>query len=62
MKALKGSPEEKTLLQRYTHQLNDQEDRLEKLRKEIEDLEARQEKAQAALDQMIQDLTFDVKL
>jgi hypothetical protein len=62
MKALKGSPEEKTLLQRYTHQLNDQEDRLEKLRKEIEDLDVRQDKAQAALDQMIQDLTFDVKL
>ncbi len=33
MKALKGSAEEKTLLQRDTHQLNDQEDRLEKLRK-----------------------------
>jgi hypothetical protein len=62
MKALKGSPEEKTLLQRYTKQLNDQEDRLEKLRKEIEDLEARQEKAQAALDQMILDLSFDVKI
>jgi hypothetical protein len=62
MKALKGSPEEKALLQRYTKQLNDQEDRLEKLHKEIEDLEARQEKAQTALDQMIQDLSFDVKL
>jgi hypothetical protein len=62
MKALKGSPEEKALLQRYTKQLNDQEDRLEKLHKEIEDLEARQEKAQTALDQMIQELSFDVKL
>jgi len=62
MKALKGSPEEKALLQRYTKQLNDQEDRLEKLHKEIEDLEAREEKAQTALDQMIQGLSFDVKL
>jgi predicted RNase H-like nuclease (RuvC/YqgF family) len=40
MKALKGSPEEKSLLQRYTKQLNDQEDRLEKLRKEMEALGA----------------------
>ena len=62
IKVLKGSPEEKTLLQRYTRQLNDQEDRLEKLRKEIEDLAARQEKAQAALDQMIEELSFDIKL
>jgi hypothetical protein len=62
MKALKGSAEEKALLQRYTRQLNEQEDRLEKLGKEIDDLGAREDKLQAALDQMIQDLTFDVKL
>jgi hypothetical protein len=62
MKALKGSPEEKSLLQRYTKQLNDQEDRLEKLRKEIEELEARSEKAQEALDKMIENLAFDVKV
>ncbi len=62
MKALKGSAEEKALLQRYTKQLNDQEDRLEKLQKEIADLEAREEKEQAALNQMIQALSFDVKL
>ncbi len=35
MKALKGSPEEKALLQRYTGQLNSQEDRLTALNKEI---------------------------
>ena len=62
MKALKGSAEEKALLQRYTKQLNDQEDRLEALRKETEQLEAQSEKAQAALDRMIQDLTFDVRM
>jgi hypothetical protein len=60
MKALKGSAEEKALLQRYTRQLNDQEDRLDALRKETEQLDARQGKAQAELDKMIQELTFDV--
>ena len=56
MKALKGSAEEKTLLQRYTRQLNDQEDQLEKLKKEIAEVTARQEKAQEAVDKMIEDL------
>jgi hypothetical protein len=62
MKALKGSAEEKILLQRYTKQLNDQEDRLEALRKEIKQLESQSENAQAALDKMIQDLSFDVRM
>jgi len=62
MKTLKGSPEEKALLQRYTRQLNNQEDRLEALKKEIEDLESKNEAAQSALDKMIQDLSFDVKM
>jgi chromosome segregation ATPase len=62
MKALKGSAEEKVLLQRYTRQLNDQEDRLEALRKEIKTLESQSENAQSVLDKMIQDLSFDVKL
>ncbi len=38
MKALKGSPEERTLLTRYTAELNTQEDRLAALTKEIADL------------------------
>lgn len=62
MKALKGSAEEKALLQRYTQQLNDQENRLEALRKESAQLEAKKESAQAALDKMIEELAFDVKL
>ena len=37
MKALKGSAEEKTLLQRYTRQLEQQEDRLAALKSQIED-------------------------
>jgi len=62
MKALRGSAEEKALLQRYTQQLNEQENQLEKLRKEAEQLETQHDSAQAALDQMIQELSFDEKL
>ena len=62
MKALKGSPEEKALLQRYVQQLNTQESRLETLRKEIADLDAKKDSAQAGLDRMIGELSFDVKL
>ena len=62
MKALRGSAEEKALLQRYTQQLNEQENRLAALRKESEQLEAQQTSAQADLDGMIQELAFDVKM
>jgi hypothetical protein len=62
MKALKGSTEEKALLQRYTQQLNEQENRLEALRKESEQLDLQKDGAQAALDKMIQELSFDVRL
>jgi septal ring factor EnvC (AmiA/AmiB activator) len=62
MKALRGSAEEKALLQRYTQQLNEQENRLETLRKESQQLEAQKSSAQAALDKMIEELAFDVKL
>lgn len=62
MKALRGSAEEKALLQRYTQQLNEQENQLEKLRKETVDLNVQHDRAQGALDQMIEDLSFDEKL
>src|SRR5207249_8326599 len=62
LKALKGSSEEKMLVQRYTQQLNEQETRLEKLRQEKGRLESKQEKAQEALDKMIEDLSFDGKV
>jgi hypothetical protein len=62
MKSLKGSPEEKKLLERYTQQLDAQENRLEALRKEIQQLETQKQSAQDALDKMIEDLTLDVKL
>jgi hypothetical protein len=62
MKSLKGSAEEKALLQRYTQQLNAQETRLEELRKALDQLDEEISKAQVALDQMIESLVFDVKL
>jgi hypothetical protein len=62
MEALKGSAEEKALLQRYVKLLNEQENRLEELRRENKQIETRQEAAQAALDKMIQELSFDVRL
>jgi hypothetical protein len=62
MKALKGSPEEKALLQRYTQQLNEQETRLETLRKEVAQFAQQSDSAQEALDKMIAALSFDVKL
>ncbi len=62
MKTLKGSQEERSLLQRYTKQLNDQENRLEQLNKETEDLAAKHAAAQAELDRIIQSLVFDIKV
>jgi septal ring factor EnvC (AmiA/AmiB activator) len=53
LKVLKGSQEEKALVQRYTQQLNNQESRLEALQKESERLDAKVESEQAELDRMI---------
>jgi chromosome segregation ATPase len=49
MKALRGSAEEKALLQRYTKQLDDQETQLAALRKKIQDTEAQRDAAQTQL-------------
>jgi len=59
MKALKGTAEEKALVQRYTRQLDQQEDRLNTLQKEIADLQAQHAKGQADLDQLIQSIALD---
>jgi hypothetical protein len=59
MKALKGSAEEKALLQRYTRQLDTQEDRLNTLTKEISDLQEKQAQARNQLDQIVQQITLD---
>ena len=62
LKALKGSTEEKALTQRYTHQLSDQESRLDKLRLEKEDFEKKSAAAQEQLDNMIESLAMQVTL
>jgi hypothetical protein len=59
MKALKGSAEEKALLQRYAHELDSQEDRLNTLNKEISDLQEKQTQARNQLDQIVQQITLD---
>jgi hypothetical protein len=56
LKALKGSAEERSLVGRYTRQLDEQETRLDAIRREIADREARRAKLQAELDAMIQSL------
>jgi chromosome segregation ATPase len=62
MKALKGTPEEKALLQRYTGELNDEENQLAATRKEMSELEAKRKQAQADLDATIEKMAFDVKM
>lgn len=60
--ALKGTPEEKALAQRYVSELNDQENRLGTLKKEIADLETKRKQAQKDLDDTIEHFTFDEKM
>jgi hypothetical protein len=62
MKALRGSPEEKALLQRYTRELDAQEDRLAGLGKETTDLKAKRAQLQAELDTMVMQIGFDETL
>jgi hypothetical protein len=62
MKALRGSSEEKSLLQRYTKQLDDQETQIEGLRKKIQDTEARRDKANEELQQMTDSLQLEATL
>lgn len=62
LKALKGTPEERALTQRYTQQLNDQETRLGTLQKEIQQFQSKRDQAQATVDKMIEDLSMNVTL
>ena len=59
MKALKGTSEEKALLQRYVGQLDSQESRLAVLRKESGDLAVQQNLARTELDRMILAVNVD---
>lgn len=62
LKALKGSAEEKALVQRYTSQLNEQENRLEAFRKQKSAVEAREAAAKAELQRVIEGLVFEINL
>jgi hypothetical protein len=58
MKALKGSVEEKALTERYTHELNTQEDRLAALHTQVSDLKSKREQAAGKLDQTLNEISL----
>jgi hypothetical protein len=60
MKALKGTSEEQQLVKRYAAQLNQQEDRVEAVKREVDDLQRKQHDAQADLTRAIEALALDV--
>jgi len=62
MKALKGTAEERQLLQRYTGELNTQEDRLAVLRGQIADLHAQRNAKDAEFQEKMEALTFDEEM
>ena len=62
MKALKGSTEEKALVERYVKELNEQEDRMQSLRHEITDLQQKRESAQKTLNETVEALQMEVTL
>jgi hypothetical protein len=62
LKALTDSANEKALVQRYTKQLDEQENRLDSLRRESAQLESQLDAAKEALEKTIQELAFDEKL
>jgi predicted RNase H-like nuclease (RuvC/YqgF family) len=62
MKALRGSAEEKALLERYTRRLGEQETELETLRKKIKDSEAGRDAAHEKLQARIAELQLEATL
>lgn len=62
MKALKGSAEEKALVERYVRELNQQEDRVQSLHHEMADLQQKRNAAQKTLNEMIEGLQMEVTL
>ena len=62
MKALKGSAEEKALVERYVRQLNEQEDRMQSLRREISEMQQKRDSAQSTLNGMVEALQMEVTL
>jgi len=62
MKALKGSAEEKALVERYARELNEQEDRVQALEREMTDLRQKRDSAQRTLNEMIEGMTLEARL
>ena len=62
MKALKGSAEEKALVERYVRQLNQQEDRVQALQHEIAELQQKRSAAQKSLNEAIEGVQMEVTL
>ena len=62
LSALKGNAAERSLIQRYTGELNRQEDELATLRHAIADLESKRQEARNKLDAMLERLALDTKL
>jgi septal ring factor EnvC (AmiA/AmiB activator) len=60
MKALRGTAEEKALTQRYTKELNDQEDRLASLRDEQKKATADRDARRRELNELVAKLTFEI--
>ena len=60
--ALKGGTEERTLAQRYTHELDRQEDELSGLRKDLAQSQGKKDAADEQLNEMIEKLELEVKL
>jgi hypothetical protein len=62
MKALRGGAEEHALLQRYTGELNSQEDKLAILRREIAEFQMQRTQANSELETMIMNINLDENL
>jgi hypothetical protein len=62
MKALKGSAEEKALVERYARELNEQEDKVQALQRDMSELQLKREDAQKTLNDMIEGMTLEAKL
>jgi hypothetical protein len=60
--ALKGGSEERTLAQRYTGELNREEDELGGLRKDLAQAQSQHESANQKLNEMMEKLEMEVKL
>ena len=59
MKALRGSAEEKQLLQRYTRQLDEQENKLDALQRDIATTTTRRDTARQELNTLIGNFTYE---